>query len=191
MLWDYFYATATEKDIFVGGDSGAGYVNPTLLEAGKRQHSNLPDGLTAWAEWCTKWYKKADLTITGMLLDGNSHYPSKRVLEAFAGFSGDGIAVCVDTVNKSEMIGSTVVNTMLSAVPIYGETEQSATALINLINRKRDLPFYSIRCCVTSPTLLNNTLKLAQHKLDAEGRGRKIEVVDPYTFFAMMARELS
>ena len=191
MLWDYFYATATENDVFVGGDSGAGYVNPTLLEAGKRQHSDLPDGLAAWTKWCTKWYKKADLTITGMLLNGNSHYPGNRVLEAFATFSGDGIAVCVDTVNKSELIGGTAVNTMLSAVPISGKPEQSATALINLINRKRELPFYSVRCCVTSPTLLYDTVILAQQKLNAEGQGRKIKVLDPYTFFAMILREKS
>ena len=195
MIWDYFYATATNNDFFIAGDSGAGYINPNLLQEGKRKHSTLPSGLNAWAEWCTKWYKKADLTITGMLLDGNNGYATKKVLQTYTSFSPDGIGVWNWPGNDSGMSlsGKTAVSGMAQNWYINpnGTAEQGADVLLDVINNRRSLRFYPIKLNICNPTLVEESVKLAKQKLAAEGKGRKIEVVDPYTFFAMLARELS
>lgn len=195
MIWDYFYATATDNDYFIGGDSGAGYVNANLLQAGKRKWSDLPEGLSAWAEWCTQWYKKCDITITGMLLDGNNGYATDAVLKTCATFSPDGIGVW-NWPNKDSglsTVGGTGVSGMAQDWNIgYANgfnLEAAANALLDIIATKRTARFYPIKCCIQTPTQVEESVKLAQKKLDAQGKGRKIKVVDPYTFFAMIARE--
>ncbi len=193
MVWDLFYATATDNDYFVGGDSGAGYVNPTLMLEGQRQHSYLPEGLTAWAEWCTSWYKKYDITITGMILNGNNVYPGTDVLSVYQKFSPDGIGVWNWPNNDSGMsvVNGTGVSGMSQywAISQLGTAEEGANSLIDIIDNRRNPRFYPIKCCIINPTLVKESVELAQQKLDAEGKGRKIEVVDPYTFFAMIARQ--
>lgn len=194
MVWDYFYSTATNNDFFIAGDSGAGYINSNLLQAGKRKHSTLPSGLEAWKEWCTSWYKKADITITGMLLDGNNGYASTDVLKACSSFSPDGIGVWNWPSNDSGM--SVVNNVAVSGMSQYwgfdqnGTVENAANALIDIIDNRRNPRFYPVKLNIANPTLVTDAVKLAKQKLVTEGKGRKIEVVDPYTFYAMMAREL-
>ena len=195
MVWDYFYATATDNDYFIGGNSGAGYVNPTLMREGQRQHSTLPEGLTAWAEWCTSWYKKYDITITGMILNGNNIYPGTDVLSVYQKFSPDGIGVWnwPDIDSGMSVVNGTGVSGMSQhwAINQNGTAEEGANALIDIIDYRRNPRFYPIKCCIINPTLVKQSVELAQQKLDAEGKGRKIVVLDPYTFFAMMARKLS
>ena len=47
-----------------------------------------------------------------------------------------------------------------------------------------------MKCCLNTPTQVEKAVTLAQKKLDGQGKGRRIKVVDPYTFFAMIAREM-
>ncbi len=196
LMWDYFYATATDNDYFIAGDSGAGYINPNLLLEGKRKHSTLPDGLAAWAEFCTKWYKQCDITVTGMILDGNNGYAGERVLGAYTAFSPDGIGVW-NWPNKDSglsAVGSTGVSGMGQNWHITGHAtfnaDKGADMLIDMIDSRRALRFYPVKCCLNTPTQVEKAVTLAQKKLDAQGKGRRIKVVDPYTFFAMIAREM-
>jgi len=196
MVWDYFYATATDNDYFIAGDSGAGYINPNLLQEGKRKFSDLPDGLSAWAEFCTTWYKKTDITITGMILDGNNGYATDKVLKSFSAFSPDGIGIWNWPNGDSglSVVNGVGVSGMEQGWHITGHYEFNAETgsdmLIDLIDSRRELNFYPVKCCLNTPTQVEQVVKLAQQKLDAQGKGRKIEVVDPYTFFAMIARDL-
>ena len=193
MVWDYFYATATDQDYFIGGDSGAGYINSALLIGGERQHSDLPDGLSQWVDWCKKWYKIADLSITGMLLNGNNPYAGAAELTACQQFSPDGIGLWNWPNNDSSTRNFN--GTGVSGMSQYwyidqnGTAAQGADALIEIIDSRRSPRFYSIKCCVCSPKLVAESVKLAQQKLAAEGKGRKLKVVDPYTYFAMIAKK--
>lgn len=87
----YTRETATANDLFVAGDSGAGYLNPGYLVE-PRKHSGLPSGLDVWADHCSRWYKQWDITATGFIIDGNAPGMNDKVLEAYSRFSPDGIS---------------------------------------------------------------------------------------------------
>ena len=194
MLWDIFYATATENDFFIAGDSGAGYINPTLLRKNWRKHSNLPSGIDAWVDWCEYWYERADITITGMLLDGNNTYANDEILRAYLSFSYDGIGIWNWPGKDSGIkeIGGTGISGMAQdwGFTRYNTPEEAAQSIIDAISSGRKLNFFPIKTNIIYPTLACQAVELAQQILDEEGQGRVIKVVDPYTFFAMLAREL-
>lgn len=188
-VFDWFHATATENDIFVAGDSGAGYVNPPLLEAGKRLHSDLPDGLEAWKDWCISCYRKFDLTMTPFILDGNTGHPSDAVMQSYAAFSPDGCGVWTF---PGEYYGNRLFGDM-PAVGMpndYGLTPHSQVAveaenLLRIVEMDgTDLPFYQIKTNITRPGFLMDVLAIAQ------SRNPHIVLLDFYTFYKMVKREL-
>lgn len=195
MLWDVFYYTATENDYFVAGDSGAGYINPMLLREGQRKHSDLPDGLEAWKRWCKKWYSAADVTITGMVLDGLNGYAhtDNAVLECYIEFSPDGIGIWNWPGNDSGIssVGGTAVSGIAqdSGFTKYSTIDEAAQAIIKIISTGRKLNFYPIKTNIATPTQMTQVIERVNQLLKAEGNDRAIEVVDPYTFFGMLERE--
>ena len=197
MLWDVFYHTATDNDYFIAGDSGAGYINPLLLREGKRKHSDLPDGLDAWARWCKKWYSAADMTITGHILDGLTGYShhDEDVLNCYIEFSPDGIGVWNWPGNDSGIssVGGTAVSGIAqdSGFTKYSTVDEAARAIIKIISTGRKVNLYPIKTNIASPTLVNQVIQRVQELLSAEGDGRTIKVVDPYAFFEMLERELN
>jgi len=88
MLWTR--QSRTERDFFVAGDSGAGYLNPGYLSE-PRPHSNLPSGVNAWEKHCKRLYKQWDITVTGFVIDGYARGLSREGLDAYARFSPGGI----------------------------------------------------------------------------------------------------
>jgi hypothetical protein len=86
----YTRETASALDRFVAGDSGAGYLNPGLLEP-PRVWSDLPSGTDAWRRHCEAYYRRWDLDVTGFIIDGNAPAMPKPVLDAYAAFSPGGI----------------------------------------------------------------------------------------------------
>jgi hypothetical protein len=197
MLWDVFYHTATDNDFFIAGDSGAGYVNPMLLLKGKRKHSELPAGLDEWERWCKDWYDLLDITITGMILDGNTGYShhNKEVLKTYAALSPDGIGVWNWPGNDSGM-------TICDGVAVSGvaqdsgftrhdKVEAAAQNVVRFIQEGRKLNFYPIKTNIITPTMACQVMERAQAILDEQESGKTIKVVDPYTFFAMLERELT
>jgi hypothetical protein len=88
MLW--VWETATENDVFVAGDSGAGYVNPHQLSEA-REFSNLPSGVPLWERWNTQWYRQWDLDTTGFIIDGHVPFMKADALAAYARFSPAGL----------------------------------------------------------------------------------------------------
>ena len=73
----------------------------------------------------------------------------------------------------------------------YNTPAEAAQSIVNAIRSGRRLNFYPIKTNIVDPSLACEAIELAQQLLDEEGEGRVIRVVDPYTFYAMLARELS
>ncbi len=73
---------ATEKDLFVAGDSGAGYVNPRNLTV-PRPYSNLDCGLKIWSEHCRKHFKQWDIDTIAFVLDGNCESMADEALDVY------------------------------------------------------------------------------------------------------------
>lgn len=68
LIFAHLYATATPKDIFMGGDSGAAYINPTALYGPTRDHiSGLPDAREMWQHINQNLYRQFHYTTTGTL----------------------------------------------------------------------------------------------------------------------------
>lgn len=88
LLW--LRQTATEKDVFVAGDSGAGYVNPHQLSE-PREFSGLSSGVPLWERWNTRWYRQWDLDATGFVVDGHTPFMTEDALAAYARFSPAGL----------------------------------------------------------------------------------------------------
>ena len=188
-VFDWYHATATANDIFVAGDSGAGYVNPPLLEAGKRLHSDLPDGLEAWKAWCAAHYRKFDITMTPFILDGNTGDPSDAAMEAYAAFSPDGCGVWTfpgDYYGNRLFAGMSAVGMPNDyGLHPYGEVSAEAERLLNIVQTDlTDLPFYQIKTNITRPSFLMEALNIAS------ARNPDIVLLDFYTFYGMVRREL-
>lgn len=89
---DYLRRTATDNDYFIAGDSGAGYLNPSLLSE-PRLHSNLPSGVDAWKKHNTKWLEKFDLDIIGFIIDGNAPAMNEEIYDLYAQIAPRGIVL--------------------------------------------------------------------------------------------------
>ena len=72
----------------------------------------------------------------------------------------------------------------------YSTVEEAAQAIVKTISSGRKVNFYPIKTNLASPSQVDQVIKRVQQLLAAEGQGRKLEVVDPYTFFAMLESEL-
>ena len=98
VIYDYIYETRTPNDFFISGDSGAGYLNPTLLfpdpESGRRGESNITtSGAPDWIAWNTHWYEKFNLSFTGFLINGDAGPLTKESIEMYKSFSSSGVVV--------------------------------------------------------------------------------------------------
>jgi hypothetical protein len=116
------------------------------------------------------------------------------VLETYAEFSPDGIGVWNWPGNDSGI-------TLYDGIAVSGvaqdsgftrhdQVEAAAQNVVNILGSGRKYNFYPIKTNIITPTMAIQVMERAQQMLDAQGSGRHIEVVDPYTFFAMLEREL-
>lgn len=80
---------ATANDIFVAGDSGAGYVNPRNLSA-PRPHSDYPSGINRWEDHCKQWFYQWDLDTVGFIIDGHTDTMLAEGFDAYSRFSPGG-----------------------------------------------------------------------------------------------------
>lgn len=94
---DYMRRNQSDKDYFVAGDSGSGYVYPHKLH-GDRTPSGYPDGTEIWQKHNRKYYRLLDYSISGWLHSGYlGDTLSLTDCETYAPFSGDGIVLNDDT----------------------------------------------------------------------------------------------
>ena len=187
-VFAHFTETATDRDILVAGDSGAGYINPNLLREGKRKHSDLPDGLAAWADWCRRWYAPLDITLTPFVLNGNNGYADERVCAVYAGFSPDGIGLWnwPGDFSGFSLVGNTPVTGMPQNICLNqcADAQANARRLAEIVKEERKLPFYQIKTCVVPTQKIVDSVRLAQEQDET------IVPLDAYTFYAMLRREL-
>ena len=97
----WMYDRRTPSDFFISGDSGAGYLNPTLLfpdpTTGRRGDSNVTaSGAPAWTAWNARWYDKFDVSFTGFLINGDAGPLTNESMAMYATFSPDGVVVTTD-----------------------------------------------------------------------------------------------
>lgn len=172
----YTRQTGTPNDFFIAGDSGAGYINPGMLQE-PRPISNLPSGLETWKEHCRKYYKQWDITITGFIIDGYAPGLNEDGMRIYTDFSPDGIVA-----QKIEAQG------MFEGMPFIrmnldldGRPEDVAKTIASRF--EGDMPQFLI---------FRTILKTPSWHVEVRDHLRRIypdaEIVDPYTFFALLRK---
>jgi hypothetical protein len=76
MVFDYVYENKTENDFFVAGDSGAGYLNPSLLFS-PRIFSDLPSADSLFIEHNQYYFEKFDIKHIGFIINGHHKFDDK------------------------------------------------------------------------------------------------------------------
>ncbi|MDR3709009.1 MAG: GxGYxYP family putative glycoside hydrolase [Capsulimonadaceae bacterium] len=182
--FDWARTTASKKDYFLAGDSGAGYLNPGFLD-GDRSYSALPSGVDLWAKYCAPYYNKFDLTITDVI-DGDAAPMSAATMAAYARFSPGGILA-----QKTASPYSLIPGTKTPLVAIEGDlpsTNDGADA-VAMVKARTDNDtgggphFHAFRTVLWTPS---QHLKVF-NQLEAVP---KIVVVDPVTFMALLKLHL-
>ena len=93
MVFDYVYENKTANDYFAAGDSGAGYLNPSLLFA-PRIFSDLPNADSVFIEHNKYYFEKFDMRHVGFIINGHHKFDEKvysmyaKFLESGAGHNG-------------------------------------------------------------------------------------------------------
>lgn len=181
--FDYIYATATPNDWFIGGDSGAGYLNPNLL-TGKRLNSGLPDALNLWVEHNARYYRKFDYSITGFVINGFHGDMPLAVQEAYARFSPDGIGMQLGF--EQGLVGNTPFKRHIS--DIYPKADNISVTADEMAGFAREPKpqFLVFRWILQTPT----TMKQVYENLQARHGADNWVFCDPYTFFALYRENL-
>lgn len=168
-LW-WTRETRSNLDMFVAGDSGAGYLNPGYLSE-PRPHSLLPSGVKAWAEHCEKIYHQWDITLTGFVIDGYARGLSEEGWKAYSRFSPDGIVP--QKCNVQGLVGDMPFLRMGADLP---DSEEGAAKRI-AASVRRDRPQFTVfRSILKSPSWYKEVQTRAQ-----ELSGNAIEFVDLYS----------
>ena len=173
--FDYLRRTASDKDSFVAGDSGAGYINPMhLIEP--RPFSNLPSGLDVWTEHCKKYYTRWDIGITGFLIDGFAPDSNETIRRAYVTFSPNGIVL--QRGGKSGTTDSMPWTTMKSDL---ADPQSGAKTILN-DTQAAGTQFLIYRTILWSPTKIKQLYETVQADVD---KGKRIIFLDPYQFFLL------
>ncbi|HAK94854.1 MAG TPA: hypothetical protein DCM87_07570, partial [Planctomycetes bacterium] len=167
--------TASPLDVFTAGDSGAGYLNPGGLQE-PRAHSGLPSGIKVWEEFCRPFYARWDLRVTGFIIDGYSPAMREETWDAYARFSAGGIG-------GQKMAPQGIYKGMpfIRVADAAASPEAAAAGLAATINPEQRSFFY-----------LRTILKTASWHAKVQELLAKAQpcarIVDPHTFFALLAR---
>ena len=173
----YVRETATGNDVFIAGDSGAGYLNPGYLNP-PRKFSGLPSGLAEWARFNTDLYRRWDIGLTGFVIDGFAPAMDEATQAAYARFSPQGVVA--QKLPYLSNVNGTPFLRMNSDLP--GGDLPAATAIIAK-NASKDGPSFSIfRTVLWTPTehacLFDEVRKVRSD----------IEFVDPVTLLELARR---
>lgn len=183
-VFDYVYATRTDQDWFIGGDSGAGYLNPNLL-IGDRLGSGLPDALDLWIKHNQHYYGLFDYTITGFVINGFHGKMPLRIQEAYARFSPDGVGMQLGF-EKPVVNGTPFLRHARDIYPKLGHLEATADE-IAAFSRTKKPHFLIFRMILQKPSTVKGVYDILREKQPNEGW----EFCDPYTFFDLYKQHLA
>jgi hypothetical protein len=172
----YTRRTKSPNDSFVAGDSGAGYLNPGMLQQ-PREFSGLPQAIDLWRDHCLSYYRQWDLSITGFIIDGYAPAMSGKTLQAYSTFSPDGIVA--QKVPDTGIFHNMPLKRMDS--DIHGDPKHAAQTILSYL--KGDPPqFYFFRSILKTPTWYRSLFsELTSARPD-------LSLLDPHSFFLLLHR---
>lgn len=178
----FAFENKTPQDFFTSGDSGAGYVNPTMMQA-PRPISGLPGAEDIWVDHCRKFYRQFDYSITGFLINGHAGRLTEASEEMTARFSPDGAA--------TQPHWNRGANHLTGGMPvalIYGDLEPGVDSSARMMAQARkDGPeFLAFRIILLGPDYVRDVSARAQSlRPDAP-----FAMLDPYSFYYLLRHSL-
>jgi hypothetical protein len=171
----YARRSATPADVFIAGDNGAGYLNPSYLVP-PRPWSGLPSGLAAWEAHCRRFFRQWGLSLTGFLIDGNARPSAGQVLDAYGRFSPDGVIG-----QKTPRLG---MHASMPLLRMEWDLYDAAKGAEVIASRTRAAKpeFFMYRTILWSPTDLKRMVDLVK----SGPAGRDVEFVDPHTLMLLV-----
>lgn len=171
---DWMYSTATEKDYFVAGDNGVGYLNPEAYADARSE--NVYGDLNSWAAYNKPVYQRFDIDYTGFLITRQNL--TQNIAECYAKF-------CKGTATNGSYVGGDVNGFEIVSSFDYA----SVSDLVSRFNVKKGTgsgsTFKQVRFVLRSPTDLYNLYT----QLTTTYADYNFKVVDPYTFYGLMAQQ--
>ena len=169
MIFDYVYENKTDKDFFITGDTGAGYVMPTYVK-----------DLTPWIEFSQSYMEKFDMDIVGFIIDRRSL--TERELAAYAklsplgAFHNDGSRV-LDIYNDQTVF--------MRMQDVYPDTEGWEKWMYDcFLNGHSN--FASFRTIRQQTDNLVDSIKAFEAYANAKNDGYTYKYVDMYTLFDLI-----
>ncbi len=178
----HIYQTATPNDHFVSDASCAGYFNPNRIK---------PDQLPLFVKHNKQFFDATDMTMAPMVLDWDQ--PTPAVKDAFTQFSPGGFATIVMDMHntggvtpKPHVWKGMPVTELLNHTCNFTSPRQTADAIHEAIKKHgtQRPGFYFFRIVWVHPTAVMDSLDAFRK----EHPRVPIEVVDPYSFFALFAQ---
>lgn len=179
MLFDYIYTFKTSNDYFITGDSGAGYLNPSLL-IDRKGYSSNPDGSQQWIDYNEKYLSLFDMSVCGFAING-SFTSDKAVVSLYSKIFKTGslytnlykdIASCDGVFHKN--------------MNNWGLSSDSAEAASQIINSAPSDPnspaFFAARTILFTPSTIKAIID------EVNSRSGDYVFCDAYTYFDLIAQ---
>lgn len=175
-VFDYVRTHKSSNDWFISGDSGAGYLNPSmLLKESRDGDSGLPEALDEWVEWNKKYFDMFDLDITGFLID--AFFTDSKVLDAYKEFSPAGVIGQRLTRSMGLCNGMPYIK---MAADLPDDPTRAGEELARLVGGSGP-SFWAARTILKTPEWHLQMMDVAQEK-----SANELVFVDPYTFFVLL-----
>jgi len=181
-VFHYVFQNKSPLDSFIAGDSGAGYVNPTMLME-PRKISELPSAEDVWVKHNLKYYNRFGYSITGFLINGHAGTLNEPEIKMTARFSTDGAA------SQGWKRGE---NNLVDTMPFARQQSDLAGSVedkvkrINGFRNPGTVQFLNFRVILVSPSHLEDISKTIASK-HPEGN---YAFVGPFEWYWLMRHQL-
>ncbi len=172
MVFDYVYEHATPNDYFVTGDSGAGYVIPSLL----------PD-LDIWVDFNEPYLDKFDMDIVGFIINGNNKM-TNEIFAAYAKIAPVGSFHNDSSQKLTIYDGETVYMHLMNGID-PSDQENAVKSMYQYATATGN-NFSAYRTICKSPTEVFNCVEAFIEYANAKNDGYTYQYVDPYTLFDLV-----
>lgn len=196
VVWEYIYATKSDKDYIVAGE-GAGYTMPGYFienrETGELRDAN--EGWDVWIEYSKKYYQLFDIDITGFIINSQSGSLEVKginpeIMTQYNKLSPVGSFTNASSSRKQAL----ALQDGVPYVYLYNEIPfnadpQDTTAFEGMYNYDRGsmgaYNFSAYRTVVQAPSTIKEVVE-AYTSYATNKSGKEYVYVDPYNFFSLV-----
>lgn len=183
-IFNYLFQSKSANDFFIGGDSGAGYINPTYLMQSQKiaGFSTIPDGVNAWVNHNKHYYQLLNYSITANLLNGYAgDLTQAEILNRIGEFSPNGATILKSSLTNGNIFNTTPIVAEARSNKTGTDTNMTASQLASMVTEElATKQFTQFRTILNTPSTLFDAHQIVKSTTP------NAEAVDPYTFFELL-----